>query len=203
MMGLLRHWGYLGAFVGIFIEEAGVPLPFPGDVFIVALGAAGNHGDAAFLMTVLIVVAAAVPGSATLLEISRRLGRPALQRVGHRIGYDEGRIARTERWLNTHGTMTVAFARLVPGLRMMVTVAAGALRMDRRSFLSGVAIAAMLWATLYYWLGYFLGASVTAMLETWSGRMVAHLPNSTEWLSIAVITGAGIVVIWLWRKRHR
>lgn len=194
------NWRYLGAFLGILAEEAGVPLPVPGDVFIAALGAAGSQGHANFLMTTVVVVTAAVLGSAILFEISRRLGEPLLRRVGHRFGFDGERALRVERWLNSHGTVTIALWRLVPGFRIVLTVAAGALRMNRASFLIGVAFAGVLWSSIYYWLGYTLGANVATALRAAAGRAFGDISNTTEvviLVGLAVIAALAMIV---WRR---
>ncbi|HEU4989363.1 MAG TPA: DedA family protein, partial [Gemmatimonadaceae bacterium] len=160
VLAFLAQWQYLGAFVGIFAEEAGVPLPVPGDVFIAALGASGRAGHASFVLSALVVCAATVLGSAVLFEFSHRVGRPLLNRVGHRVGFHGARVERVEKWLLSHGAASIALGRLVPGFRIVLTVAAGTLGMGRASFLIGAAIASLIWAGIYYWLGYLLGAGV-------------------------------------------
>ncbi|MDE3156932.1 MAG: DedA family protein [Acidobacteriota bacterium] len=201
-LSFLTTWRYFGAFIGIFLEEAGVPLPVPGDVFIAALGAAGSRGRAGFLTTTLVVFAAAMSGSIVLFEISRRIGHSILARVGHRFGYSEARARRIETWLNTHGTLTIGFGRLVPGFRILLTVAAGSLRMNRASFLAGVALASVLWATLYYWLGYFLGAGITVAIQGWAGRTLTDPGAMAELVTfVAVVVVAAAVMIAIRRRR--
>jgi membrane-associated protein len=202
VLAFLARWQYLGAFVGIFMEESGVPLPVPGDVFIAALGASGRAGHASYLLTTLVVFAATVTGSAVLFEISRRLGEPLLRRVGHRFGFSGARADRVEDWLNSHGALTVALGRLVPGFRILLTIAAGALRMGRASFLLGAAAASILWAAIYYWLGYALGAGVEQIIRSAAGRAV-HNPEvvaAIVVLIVAVVVAIGVMVVL--RRKH-
>jgi membrane protein DedA with SNARE-associated domain len=158
----VAQWGYIGVFAVIFIEEAGVPIPIPGDLFIAALGAVGHARASSFAMTLLFVVAATVAGSSVLFEISRRLGQPMLMRIGKRFGFTEERAIRTEQWLDKRGVYAIIIGRLTPGLRIVLTVAAGALRMRRDVFMLGTALASVLWVAIYYWLGYLLGIGATA-----------------------------------------
>jgi membrane-associated protein len=203
VLAFLARWQYLAAFVGIFAEEAGVPLPVPGDVFIAALGASGRAGHASFLMTTLVVFAATLSGSALLFEVSRRLGHPLLRKVGHRFGFSGERADRVETWLTTHGSVTVALGRLVPGFRIVLTVAAGALRMGRAQFLVGAAAASVLWAAIYYWLGYLLGAGVTQMIRSAAGRAY-HNPEITAAIVVVLLLAVGAVVgTVLWKHRDR
>ena len=203
VLSFLARWQYLGAFVGIFLEEAGVPLPVPGDVFIAALGASGRAGHASFLVTTLVVFAATMSGSTLLFELSRRVGHPLLRRVGHRFGFSGERADRAEVWLTTHGAVTVAFGRLVPGFRIVLTVAAGALRMGRLTFLVGAAAASVLWAALYYWLGYLLGAGVTQMIRSAAGRAF-HDPEVAGAIVVVLLLAIGAVIgTVLWKRRNR
>ena len=202
VLAFLAQWQYLGAFVGIFLEESGVPLPVPGDVFIAALGASGRAGHASYLLTTLVVLGATVTGSAILFEISRRVGEPLLRKVGRRFGFNGARADRVEDWLSTHGTVTVALGRLVPGFRIVLTVAAGALRMGRASFLLGAAAASILWATIYYWLGYALGAGVERLIRTAAGRAVRN-PEVVAAIIVAVVAVVvAVVVMVVLRRRH-
>ncbi len=165
----VAHWGYLGVFVAIFAEEAGVPLPLPGDLFIAALGAAGQARLSSFAMASIIVFVATIGGTSILFETSRRLGQPMLMKIGRRIGFTEQRAERVERWLERRGAVAIVLGRLTPGLRIVLTVAAGALRMRRDVFMAGTAIASLLWVAIYYWLGYLLAAGASAALRAHGG----------------------------------
>jgi membrane-associated protein len=158
----VAHWGYLGVFAAIFAEEAGVPLPLPGDLFIAALGAAGRANASSFVVTTIIVLVASVGGSAVLFETSRRLGQPMLMKIGRRFGFNEARALRVERWLERRGAVAITLGRLTPGLRIVLTVAAGALRMRREVFMIGTGVASVLWVGIYYWLGFLLGGALGA-----------------------------------------
>ncbi len=201
VLAFLARWQYLGAFVGIFLEEAGVPLPVPGDVFIAALGASGRAGHANYLMTTLVVFAATLSGSTLLFELSRRVGQPLLRRVGHRFGFDGERADRVEVWLQNHGSVTVALGRLVPGFRIVLTVAAGALHMGRVNFLVGAAAASVLWATIYYWLGYALGAGVTQMIRTAAGRAYHNPEVAAAIVVVVVLVIAAVIATVVWKRR--
>jgi membrane protein DedA with SNARE-associated domain len=160
----VAHWGYLGVFAALFVEEAGVPLPVPGDLFIAALGAAGRANASRFSVTALVVFTATMGGTAVLFEISRRFGEPMLNKIGKRFGFSEQRALKVERWLERRGPVAIIVGRLTPGLRVVLTVAAGALRMRRDRFMLGTAIASVIWVSIYYWLGYALAAGATAAL---------------------------------------
>ena len=92
-----------GLFFVIFFEELGVPLPAPGDVAIIYGGYLTTTGVFPYPLAFAAVVSGAVLGSACNLTISRRYGRPFIQRFGRYIGITDERMARAERIFNRWG----------------------------------------------------------------------------------------------------
>lgn len=198
----LQRWPYVGLFVALFAEEAGIPLPVPGDVFIAAMGAAGRTGHANFIVTTIIVMIAVVGGSAILFETSRRLGQRFLLRIGRRFGFDADRAMKVEQWLKRRGATAIVLGRLIPGLRIVLTVAAGALGIGRTQFLLGTAAAAVIWSAIYYWLGYALGTGVAAAIKGAFGRALGD-PDAAA----IVVTGVGLAITAIaatvaWRRKR-
>lgn len=189
---ILLRWHYLGLFLVLLVEEGGVPLPVPGDLFIAAMGFLASRGEASFAPTAAVVTAATVLGAGFLYLVSRRLGRPLLLRVARRLGYSEEREARVEAWIARRGPAAIVVGRLVPGLRIVMTVAAGALRVDGRVFVTGTALAGLVWATLYFWIGWLAG-------HGW-GRLEGARLGAWPLVAALAVTGAGALA---WRARDR
>lgn len=188
----LARWQYTGLFAVILVEEAGVPLPLPGDLFIAAMGFLAHAGRASFVPTAAVVTIATVLGAGLLYLLSRHAGRPLLVRVARRFGYTEEREARLEAWLARRGAAAVVLGRLVPGLRIVMTVVAGALRLRQSTFALGTLVAALVWATLYFWLGFALGAGYE--------RAVDANALSSFW-PIATAIAIGVATLLAWRAR--
>jgi membrane-associated protein len=201
-LALLQRWHYVGLFLALFAEEAGIPLPIPGDVFIAAMGAAGRAGHATFIVTTVIVMSATLSGSAILFETSRRLGQPFLLRIGHRFGFDADRAVRVELWLKRRGAVAIVAGRLTPGLRIVVTVAAGAFGVGRTQFLCGTAVASVLWSVIYYWLGYAFGAGVETVLRSAFGRAFHHPDMAAIAITAVGLAVAMAVATATWRRRR-
>ncbi|MFT3913003.1 MAG: DedA family protein [Anaeromyxobacteraceae bacterium] len=189
----LLRWHYLGLFLVLLVEEGGVPLPVPGDLFIAAMGVLAYQGLASFWPTAAIVTAATVLGAGFLFLVSRRLGRPLLLRIARRFGYTEAREARVEGWVQGQGPFAIVVGRLIPGLRIVLTVAAGALRVDGRVFAIGTTMAGVVWATLYFWLGWLLAKGYRTLG-----------PGAGAWPLLAglVVAGLGLLAWRLARSRR-
>lgn len=183
----LQRWHYLGLFAVIFAEEAGIPLPIPGDLFIAAMGFLACTGRASFVPAAAVVTIATVGGATLLFLLSRHAGRRLLGWAGRWLGYDAAGQARQEAraaaWLRRRGFLAVVVGRLIPGLRIVMTIVAGALRVPHPTFVVGTAVAGLVWATLYFWIGYALGAGY---------RRLAGPSFAPPWPALA---GAALLVI--------
>jgi membrane protein DedA with SNARE-associated domain len=202
MLAWVARWGAVGLFVVLFAEEAGLPLPVPGDVFIMTMGAAARASRASFVPTAIAVICAVLAGSSVLFEISRRLGNPLLLKIGRRLGFDADRADRVGLWLARRGTVAIVIGRLTPGLRIVLTVAAGALRMDRTAFLLGTLVASALWVALDYWLGFLLGVGVAGALGRFVGRTLHDPAGIAVLIVVILLAAAALVATIFWRRKR-
>lgn len=196
----LQRWHYLGLFGVILAEESGIPLPLPGDLFIAAMGFLASTGPASarwggYGLTAAVVTGATVMGASILYLLSRHWGRRLLGWAGRWLGLDAAKEARLEAWLHRNGFLAVVVGRLIPGLRIVMTVVAGALRLPHATFALGTLVAGLVWATLYFWLGLALGAGYQRLAGP--GAMPPWLPIA---LVAAAVAGA---VLLLRRSRTR
>jgi membrane protein YqaA with SNARE-associated domain len=126
--------------------------------FIAAAGFAVYQGRGSGVAVVGIVTVATVLGAGILFTLAQRGGRPLLRKYARRFGYTEAREYRIEQWLARRGAPAVVFGRLVPGLRIVMTVVAGTLGMSRATFVVGTFVAGILWGTIYFWIGWAVAA---------------------------------------------
>jgi membrane protein DedA with SNARE-associated domain len=202
---LLQTYPYESMFVIILIEEAGVWLPISGDNIVLFVGVLSKQGGIAFLPLLLSILAASLIGATFLYYISRWLGDYLLshyQRQLQAVHITQERIARVELMLKKHSFLTIALVRLVPGLRIIGTIAAGGLHIPYPTFISATLLATVVWTAGYYYLGALLGRKFASE---------ANLIISRPWLTIilAVLIGGVWFVIFkyvapaaqkLWRR---
>jgi membrane protein DedA with SNARE-associated domain len=163
---LLRRFGVAAAFGLLYAEESGVPMPMPGDVFVMYVG----HHMAQNLLTLLAawlgLIALVVLGASNLYWISQRWGRSIVEhRLAKLLHLTPQRIAETERWFARWGVWTLVFGRHVPGLRVPLTVAAGIFRVRYRVFIASVAISTAVWAGFFMTLGALFGGRIGHLLS--------------------------------------
>jgi membrane protein DedA with SNARE-associated domain len=186
---LFARYGYWAVFVGVFLENAG--LPVPGETALLAGAALSRSGRLFLPVVIATAVAGAILGDNVGFWIGRRGGRALVERFGARAGLTPTRLAQFDRFFDRHGAKTVFIARFVTGLRVVGAVLAGASGLAWGRFLVYNASGAIAWATVFGVLGYTLAYSWQT-LEQWIGRSGLVL------LAAAVIF---ILVVLLRRRR--
>lgn len=125
--GVLNRYGAAASFGLLYMEESGVPIVIPGDVYVAYLGKLAAGSAPKLLASWLGIIAVVLAGSSNLYWASRRWGRRLLQhpRVSALLQLDPGRLAQAEAWLRRWGVLAIIFDRHIPGLRIPITVMAG------------------------------------------------------------------------------
>ncbi|MGH7904630.1 MAG: DedA family protein [Candidatus Dormibacteraceae bacterium] len=163
---LLRGHGVAGAGVALYLEESGVPMPIPGDVFVMYVGQAAARHPTGWIISWLGLLAAVLLGATNLYLISRRWGRRlAVGRIGHTMHLTPQRLQKGEDWFRKYGAWALIFGRHVPGLRVPITVAAGALHVRYPVFLVSVAVSTGVWLAIYLTVGATVGGRLRGFLS--------------------------------------
>lgn len=159
-MDLINHYSYLGLFAILFIEEAGIPIPIPGDLFIGTIAALPNSS---YFLTVTTVMAATVSGSTILFTIAKKFGRKILVKFGPKVKITPDKIKKVEKWFSKYGMWTIVIGRLIPGFRTITPFAAGLFDLPYQKFWGATVIAAFIWANIYYVIGKFFSELITKL----------------------------------------
>lgn len=163
---LLHRFGLAAAFTLLYLEESGIPMPMPGDVFVMYIG----HHTAASLLTLfaawLGLVAVVVLGATNLYFVSRRWGRSIVEhRLAKLLHLTPSRIDQAEHWFARWGVWTLVFGRHIPGLRVPLTVAAGIFGVRYPVFVASVAISTAVWAGFFLTMGAVFGGRIGHLLN--------------------------------------
>ncbi len=192
LTGLLDQHGVLAAFILILIEEAGVPVPIPGDFLMLLLGVHARQGRVPLLQALVVMELATLFGATVLYVAASHGGRSLVYRYGRYMHLTPERLARAERWLLRHGALAIVAGRLTPGLRMATVITCGVLGVPLRKFLPGLAVGSLLYILLYTLLGFFLGPPILIAVEG------IHLPLGLFGSLIPLV----VLLVWIVRARR-
>ncbi|HYL08518.1 MAG TPA: DedA family protein, partial [Candidatus Udaeobacter sp.] len=158
MREFLVHSSFLAGFALLYIEESGIPLPAPGDVFVMYVGVHIPHNVGSWLVAWLGLIAAVLLGATNLYLIARKFGPVvAHSRFADYVHLSPDRLEKAEKWFQRYGALAIIFGRHIPGFRVPITVAAATLGVPYRVFAPSVAVSTAIWAGVMLTLGMTIG----------------------------------------------
>jgi membrane protein DedA with SNARE-associated domain len=189
---VIRH-GELLAFLYVFADQLGVPLPaIPALLAIGALAAAGKINTP---LTLALIVAACVLADLIWYSLGRRLGSRVLRLLCKVSLEPDSCVRRTENVFLRYGVRALLVTKFVPGLGAVAPPLAGIVGVGAPRFVLFSALGGLLWGGTWSGLGYLAGDAMKDVLSR-SQRVGPVL---------AVVAVAGVVgyVTFKWIKRRR
>lgn len=168
--------------------------PIPSEVILPLAGAAVARGTLSFGPAVLAATAGSVAGALALYALGRFGGRRLLLRHGRLLRLDESRLDHADRWFDRHAGWIVLAGRLVPGVRSVVSVPAGAAQMPLGSFVALTSVGSAIWNAA------LIGAA-WALAGQW--RQVTRIVEQATAVTLAVVmAAAGLAIAVVIRRRR-
>ena len=143
MQGTLHHlvavWmqfvldrGYLGVFLMMLFESTAVPIP--AEVVIPPAAYWAAQGRFNIWLIVIAATLGSWVGSALSYWVAYKLGRPLVARYGKYVLLKPAKIEKADLWFGAYGAGGIFVARLLPGIRHLISIPAGLFRMNFKSF---------------------------------------------------------------------
>jgi membrane protein DedA with SNARE-associated domain len=192
LIAVVRHFGAPGSLGLLYMEESGIPLPMPGDVYIAYLGHLSAGSPVRLLGAWLATVAIVTAGSTNLYLISRRWGSRLLAHpLAAPLHLAPHRLEKAERWFARWGMLAMIFGRHIPGFRVPLTVVAATVRFPYRLFALAVAISTAIWS------------GVVLLLVLYYGPAVAHFVGRHSWVyavGTVIVLGIAGYIVYGWSR---
>ncbi|MDR2508593.1 MAG: DedA family protein [Candidatus Ancillula sp.] len=159
-LNLIGALGYIGAMLVVAVENV---LPFiPSEVILPAIGMASERGvfpitgALGVVVSVLLVTAASIIGALILFGISRLIGE---ERVAKLPFIKPEAIAKADRWFAKYGAFAVFICRIIPVVRVLITIPAGISKMKLSSFVIFSTLGSLIWNTALVGVGVAVGSA--------------------------------------------
>lgn len=174
----------------VFLGELGIPTGMPVEIALLLAGAYAVHSLPALVVGVLLVSVADLAGTTTLHLMVRTGGVHLLRKLRRRQeAQREQSMARWRQRLGGHDASLIFVFRLLPLVRMYVTIASGLMRVRPRSFVAGTAPAGLIWAGAPLVLGFAFRSDV----HHWEAR---YTTSAHVLLALLPLVGLGTGVVW-------
>ena len=177
--------------VGMMLES--MCMPIPSEVILPVAGWWAEEGKfgpepQGFLVAFVAVTAGCLIGSSLAYLIGYRGGYPLVERFGRYILVTPHRLERAQKWIDRYGPGAIVVARLVTGVRALISLPVGILKMDYHRFLLFTFLGCGIWNTLAMYLGFRFGREVEHLLHRMSMGMLV--------LVLIVLVGAVSIYFW-------
>ena len=190
VLDVVRAIGEVGVALLVLLETV-VP-PIPSEVVLPFAGALAADDRFTFVGVLVAATLGSVVGAWLLYEAARQVGEPRVTGWLAAVPLVErADVERGSSWFRRHGGRAVLLGRLVPGIRSLVSVPAGAQAMPRPRFLLLTTVGSTAWNAALIGAGFALGRRWT-VVERWTG-----------WLDVALVVGLLAVVGRLVQRRLR
>jgi membrane protein DedA with SNARE-associated domain len=185
---LVMTFGYAGIFLAMLVEGSGVPLPFPGAFLLAFVGYTVWTGNLDAARASAAAAAGSTAGAWLLYRVARDAGPLLLAKHGHRLALTQEKLSSAESWFRVHAGRATFFARLTPGVRVFISIAAGLARMQQVIFILATFAGTWLWSIAFIVLGWSLGESWQSVTE------IFNTAQTWLFLAIAAIVTALLVI---------
>lgn len=144
--------------VGLLVALETIVPPVPSEVVLAMAGYLAQAGRVNVVLVIVAATAGSLLGAGALYYAGRAIGEDRLRRWLDRVPLvDAEQLDKADAWFERYGRWAVLLGRMVPVVRSLVSVPAGANRMPIGQFLGLTALGSGAWNSLFVGLGYVLG----------------------------------------------
>ena len=173
--------GYLGIFIGMFLESTIVPIP--SEIVMIPAGIASAKGVMNIYLVTLVGIIGNIAGAVFSYYLALTLGRRIILKIGKYFFIKPETIIKIEEFFKKHGPLSVFIGRLLPGFRHFISLPAGLAKMNFKLFLFYTSIGATIWTSILSFSGYLIGENQELIIKY------------IKELSLIFVIGCGILII--------
>jgi membrane protein DedA with SNARE-associated domain len=181
--------------VALLIALESIFPPIPSELILLLTGSNIAAGRFGYVGGVIASTVGSVIGAYVLYGIGRALSEDRLERflstVGRVVGLKRSDVHKGFVWFERHGSLVLFFGRLVPVVRSVVSIPAGAEKMSLVRFTVLTAAGSVIWNAIWVAIGWGLG-------NEWE-----KAGKWGDYLQYAVVAGVAVGLVYLIAKARR
>lgn len=154
----MNHLNYWTITLLMTVESSFIP--FPSEVVIPPAAWKAAEGELNIILVIVFGTIGSILGALINYYIALWIGRPlvykfAESKLGHMLLLDGKKVEKAEAYFRKKGNISTLIGRLIPGVRQLISIPAGLVRMNLKSFLLYTTIGAGIWNIVLAVIGYF------------------------------------------------
>jgi membrane protein DedA with SNARE-associated domain len=187
IQSLANQYGYLAVFVGILLENLGIPLP--GETITIVGGFLAGSGELNYWFVLGTAAMGAFIGGIGGYFVGSYGGWKAILAVAKIFRIQELQLEEIKTKFSDNAVRAVFFGRFIPLIRIFSSPMAGVVEMPFGKFLAVNLAGAVTWASVMTTLAFFVGRIVS-------------LEQLLEWVSkfaiLALFIAIGFIAVPIW-----
>ncbi len=160
---LFHEYGLILVCAVVFCEYMNLP-GFPAGVIMPCVGVLTAQSELSLSVTLVLSVASGVLGSLVIYLICYYGGEPLMEKLFGKNVKFQSFVKRCRYYMEVQHGKGLAFCRIIPVLRTIVSIPAGLLRMPVRWFIGWSALGITVWNSALISFGYFFSEKLLAVL---------------------------------------
>jgi len=191
---IIEAIGGLG--LGLLLAAEAFFPPLPSEAILPLAGFYVDQGRLSFVTALIGATAGSVVAALVFYALGRYGGRPLILSQRRWLHVGERELDLAERWFDRWGPWIVFGARLVPIVRSVISIPAGAMRMHLLTFALLTTLGSAIWNAALLYAGVTLG-------QNWE-RASAVIDAAAPFVIVAGVLVATACGVWFLRwRRHR
>jgi membrane protein DedA with SNARE-associated domain len=188
--GVIQSLGEVG--VGLLVLLENIVPPVPSEVVLAMAGYLAGEGQFNVVLAAVAATVGSVVGALLLYGLGAAIGEDRLKRwLDHIPLVDLDDLEKADRWFERYGKWAILIGRIVPVVRSLVSIPAGANRMPVGQFVGLTALGSGVWNSIFLGFGYALGSQ-------WQ-----QINRYSHWLDIGLYTAFALLIASWVVKRVR
>lgn len=186
--GVLESLGEVG--IGMLVALESIVPPIPSEVVLAMAGYLAGQGRFNLVLATVAATVGSIVGALALYGLGAAIGEDRLKRwLDHVPLVDLDDLERADRWFDRYGRWAVLLGRMVPVIRSLVSIPAGADRMPLGQFVGLTALGSGVWNSIFVGLGFALGSR-------WQ-----QIDKYSHWIDLAIYAIFAVLVgMWVVKR---
>jgi len=169
LLSLVQQKIFVGTFLAMLLETVFPPIPSEIVLPLAGYLISQKHLEIFGLLygTFFATIGTTV-GALIYYYLSLTLGRKFVEKYGKYFLIDKKKLKAAENWFKKYGNKAVLFGRMAPGIRELVSIPAGLLKMDLTEYTFYTFLGSFAWSFFLITLGYIFGEATLPEIQKFS-----------------------------------